>query len=393
MGLGLIIAAILIGCGSGGSGETDNNSDQAFSDTQAPSTPSEISATPVSSSTIILSWTDSTDDTGVAGYRIYRDNVEIATVIEPTYTDNNLSPDTQYEYEISAYDAAGNESVSASVNTTTHNSPTDSRIADHTIVNMVRLDQIPVSAIEDAKSNLKIAYGHTSHGSQITSGMNSLDEFKGENGLYTYNDDGSDGAMEFHDYYSNFGGSSTTTTAHDLGNPNRTAWAQATREYLNANPNINVIIWSWCGQAATSISNIDTYINLMEELISEYPSVQFVFMTGHLNGTGLTGSLHLANEHIREHCRNNHRWLFDFADIESYDPDGNYFGDKLADDNCDYDSDGDQYQDANWAIEWQNANDGQWYSCSSAHSQPLNANQKAYAAWWLWARLAGWDAI
>ena len=32
-----------------------------------------------------------------------------------------------------------------------------------------------------------------------------------------------------------------------------------------------------------------------------------------------------------------------------------------------------------------------WYNCSSAHSKPLNANRKAYAAWWLWATLAGWD--
>jgi hypothetical protein len=31
-----------------------------------------------------------------------------------------------------------------------------------------------------------------------------------------------------------------------------------------------------------------------------------------------------------------------------------------------------------------------WYSCSSAHSEPLNANRKACAAWWLFARLAGW---
>ena len=48
---------------------------------------------------------------------------------------------------------------------------------------------------------------------------------------------------------------------------------------------------------------------------------------------------------------------------------------------------------ANWATEWQNAHTQgtDWYNCSSAHSQPLNANQKAYAAWWLWARLAGWD--
>ena len=32
-----------------------------------------------------------------------------------------------------------------------------------------------------------------------------------------------------------------------------------------------------------------------------------------------------------------------------------------------------------------------WYTCSSAHSQPLNANRKAYAAWYLWACLAGWQ--
>ncbi|TET83275.1 MAG: PKD domain-containing protein, partial [Desulfobacteraceae bacterium] len=47
----------------------------------------------------------------------------------------------------------------------------------------------------------------------------------------------------------------------------------------------------------------------------------------------------------------------------------------------------------NWAIEWQNSHteDVDWYDCTSAHSQPLNANRKAYAAWWLWARLAGWN--
>jgi hypothetical protein len=32
-----------------------------------------------------------------------------------------------------------------------------------------------------------------------------------------------------------------------------------------------------------------------------------------------------------------------------------------------------------------------WYDCSSPHSEAVNTNMKAYAAWWLWARLAGWD--
>ena len=82
--------------------------------------------------------------------------------------------------------------------------------------------------------------------------------------------------------------------------------------------------------------------------------------------------------------------LEDLADIESYDPDGNYYCDVYANDNCDYDSDGNGSRDANWATSWQAAHPGEWYDCSSAHSQPLNANSKAYAAWWLWARLGGW---
>ena len=47
----------------------------------------------------------------------------------------------------------------------------------------------------------------------------------------------------------------------------------------------------------------------------------------------------------------------------------------------------------NWATEWQASHtlNVDWYQCSAAHSQALNGNQKAYAAWHLWARLAGWD--
>lgn len=132
----------------------------------------------------------------------------------------------------------------------------------------------------------------------------------------------------------------------------------------------------------------------MSGLEHDYPNVKFVYITGHLDGTGVNGNVNIRNQQIRKFCLDNNKILYDFADIESYDPDGlvNYM-ELLANDNCDYDSDGNGSRDRNWAIDWQNAHmEGiDWYTCSSAHSQPLNANRKAYAAWWLWARLAGWN--
>jgi len=182
----------------------------------------------------------------------------------------------------------------------------------------------------------------------------------------------------------------------DLGHNGSTTWAKDTRTYLNKpeNKDVNVIIWSWCGGVSDNTSNgIQTYLNEMNNLETEYPNVRFVYMTGHLDGSGLNGNLHKRNEQIRNYCKNNNKILFDFADIETYNPDNTYFGDKNPNDNNDYDSDNNGSRDRNWAVEWQNSHskNTDWYDCSCAHSKALNCNQKAYAAWWLWASLAGWD--
>ncbi|NLT49617.1 MAG: hypothetical protein GXX85_01715, partial [Ignavibacteria bacterium] len=61
-----------------------------------------------------------------------------------------------------------------------------------------------------------------------------------------------------------------------------------------------------------------------------------------------------------------------------------------ANDECNYDSDGNGSRDKNWATIWQNSHtqNVDWYNCGAAHSQPINANMKAYAAWNLFCSIA-----
>ena len=80
-------------------------------DTQAPTVPTNLNATAVSSSQIDLSWTASTDDTTVPGYSIYRDGVLVTTTVNTTYQDAGLAPSTNYSYTVAAFDAAGNLSA------------------------------------------------------------------------------------------------------------------------------------------------------------------------------------------------------------------------------------------------------------------------------------------
>jgi hypothetical protein len=249
-------------------------------------------------------------------------------------------------------------------------SPADPIIVDHTCTD---LNQVPAFWINQAKASFRISYGHTSHGSQIVTGMGLLKGTPGS--LYWFDHEGSHGGLSLND----------CEPSGDLGNPDRTTWATRTRALLDRTGNDrNMIMWSWCGQVSwASEEDINTYLSLMNELEADYPDVTFIYMTGHLDGSGETGNLHIRNNQIRNFCEANNKILFDFADIESYDPDGNYFLDQWADDEC-------YYYGGNWAEEWCAGNPGECASCSCAHSHCLNCQLKGRAFWWMMARLAGW---
>jgi chitodextrinase len=99
-----------------------------LADTQAPTIPTGLAASNVTSSTVLLSWNASTDlpmpgATGVGGYYVYRNNTLVAAVSSATsYTDFGLSASTTYSYQVAAFDRATPANVSArspSVNATT----------------------------------------------------------------------------------------------------------------------------------------------------------------------------------------------------------------------------------------------------------------------------------
>ena len=87
-------------------------------DNQAPSVPATVAATAKSPSAVRLTWTASTDNVGVTGYKVYRGGSQVGTSTTTSYTDTGLSQNTTYSYMVSAYDASGNNSAQSSPSAT-----------------------------------------------------------------------------------------------------------------------------------------------------------------------------------------------------------------------------------------------------------------------------------
>jgi len=201
--------------------------------------------------------------------------------------------------------------------------------------------------------------------------------------IFDWNNGGVDGALDLHN----------NAMHGDVGYYPQ--WIDNTRAYLGdpQNADVNVIMWSWCEQASDKYANnklFTEYLDPMSQLERDYPHVTFVYMTS-IVFHAADANNKAANQIIRDYCEANNKVLYDFADIESHDPDGTYYA--FPDDGCEYYASRTGTYVGNWAEEWQDSHvlGIDWYQCDSPHSQPLNANQKAYAAWWLFARLGGWS--
>jgi hypothetical protein len=285
-------------------------------------------------------------------------------------------------------------------------------IADHSIAHDAVLRSIPEQYIDAARNNLHIAYQHTSHGTHVSYGMFGLPGFKsGDEAKYAISNNAPEsGKLDFRDYalesYAEPG-----ADASDLSR-NETAFIQATRNYLDdpGNAAINVVMWSWCNIAGHDVEG--NYLPGMQTLINEYgpggsrigtgagkreQAVAFIFMTGHANQGDNVGDGKPKDQAdlILNYCRENKFYCLDYYGIDTHDMEGNYWEDAG--------DDGNSATGGNFYADFQNSHSlgtdyyenrsspGGSVTYGAHNSQHITANRKAFAMWYLLARIAGWD--
>jgi Zn-dependent metalloprotease/chitodextrinase len=96
-------------------------------DTQAPTAPADLSSANVTETSVDLSWTASTDNVGVTGYDVYKDDAVYSTVTGTSATVTELTAATAYSFYVKAKDAAGNISAASNTVNVTTNTATDTQ--------------------------------------------------------------------------------------------------------------------------------------------------------------------------------------------------------------------------------------------------------------------------
>ena len=95
----------------------------ACPDSTSPTAPTGLAASSVTQSSLLLTWNASTDSVGVAGYDVYRNGTEMASVTSTSSSQGGLACNTSYFFGVEAFDAAGNRSARVSVNPKTSACP------------------------------------------------------------------------------------------------------------------------------------------------------------------------------------------------------------------------------------------------------------------------------
>jgi len=85
----------------------------------APSAPTGLIASNVTQDSIDLSWHDNPTEEEVLNYTIYMDGIYLTSQSQTTHTVNDLEPDTEYQFYVSAANVSGEGQASNVINVTT----------------------------------------------------------------------------------------------------------------------------------------------------------------------------------------------------------------------------------------------------------------------------------
>ncbi len=135
-------------------------------DTEAPTTPGNLSASNITQTSTDLSWDAATDNVGVSGYEIYQDGNSLGTTSNTSFSVSGLTASTTYQFSVEAFDDAGNYSSAATVNITTQDNQ-DNCTASGTIL-FEKWDGISGTSVDDLRNSSDFP-NNPSSSSEITS--------------------------------------------------------------------------------------------------------------------------------------------------------------------------------------------------------------------------------
>lgn len=256
----------------------------------------------------------------------------------------------------------------------TRSAPSGAIVVDHRNTDITK---IPDSWIARARENLKLYYGHTSHGTQITNGLLRVESELGVNYAVA-----ASGQLP-----SRSGALAILEAGTYDWDPD---FYPTVPRILSANPSINVVMYMWCSQPGGLAweTLLDTYIAGMQALERQYPRVTFVYATGQAQDKDCGGCIRQRfNERLRQFVLANNKVLFDFGDLDAW-----------------YDGKMQTYSIPNWCGTY-GCNPGasiptehaQWgggdYNNPCGHATYASCDNKGRAMWWLLARIASWNGV
>jgi hypothetical protein len=236
-------------------------------------------------------------------------------------------------------------------------------VADHTTLNLADIPDLQLEAI---KKNFRMYYGHTSHGSQVRVGMERIYAKLGSRYRVAADWDlpSVSNAFCFRD----------RSDTYDPGD-----FFPTVTPALSSNPNINVVMYMWCGQPGGDWQELlKYYLAQMADLEQKYPSIFFIYTTGHAQENDCSGNNRANfNAAVRQFCISNKKALLDFGDIDAW-----------------YNGEQNTYSSPNWC-----SNAGQpiplehahYHGDDAGHTTFESCENKGKAFWWLLAKISGWE--